>query len=149
MKRFDNFDKNPYLTEFKTYLPIQLDGTCNGFQHLALLSNESHLFDSLNLLKANKNEDPKDFYEHIVNHVIVHLENKKNSVKVKDEIKTYDRLLKLGLNRSNVKSVIMTKPYNAKDKTLANYIKDTLIYSHKDTIISKNYANESVKSYIN
>lgn len=66
MRRFNNFLNNEYIHEFKTYLPIQLDGTCNGFQHLALLSNETKLFESLNLARANKSDDPKDFYEHIL-----------------------------------------------------------------------------------
>lgn len=39
-KRFNDFFINENTTEFHTYLPIQLDATCNGFQHMALLSNE-------------------------------------------------------------------------------------------------------------
>ena len=49
--RFINFIDNENVLEFKTYLPIQLDATCNGFQHLALLSNEEILFKELNLVK--------------------------------------------------------------------------------------------------
>ena len=69
MRRFNNFLNNENIHVFKTYLPIQLDGTCNGFQHLALLSNETQLFESLNLYEANKSDDPKDFYEHIINNI--------------------------------------------------------------------------------
>jgi DNA-directed RNA polymerase len=42
-KRFVEFMDNENVMEFHTYLPVQLDATCNGFQHLALLSNETTL----------------------------------------------------------------------------------------------------------
>jgi len=143
MKRFDNFLNNEYVSEFNTCLPIQLDGTCNGFQHLTLLSNESKLFEALNLFESSKNEDPKDFYQHIVNQINIHLEKGINSSNSDGEKESYERLLKLGLSRSNIKYVIMTKPYNAKDKTLVKYILDTLILSHtEDKIITDNDGNE-------
>jgi DNA-directed RNA polymerase len=36
---------------FETNLPIQLDATCNGYQHLALLSLDHDLAKELNLTK--------------------------------------------------------------------------------------------------
>ena len=137
MKRFNNFLSNEYTHEFNTYLPVQLDGTCNGFQHLSLLSNESKLFEALNLFESNKNEDPKDFYQHIVNQINIYLENSINTSKSDKEKESYERLLKLGLSRSNIKYVIMTKPYNAKDETLLKYILDTLTLSHTDKKLVK------------
>lgn len=50
---------------FETYLPIQLDATCNGFQHTALLSNEQGLYEQLNL-KSGKEEGSKDLYEFVL-----------------------------------------------------------------------------------
>jgi DNA-directed RNA polymerase len=137
MRRFNNFLNNEYTHEFNTYLPIQLDGTCNSFQHLTLLSNESKLFEALNLFESSKNKDPKDFYQHIVNQINIHLEKGINYSKSDDEKESYNRLLKLGLSRSNIKYVIMTKPYNAKGKTLVKYILNTLVLSHVDKKIVK------------
>ena len=147
MKRFNNFLNNEYISEFNTYLPVQLDGTCNGFQHLTLLSNESKLFEALNLFESNKNEDPKDFYQHIINQINIHLENNINSSKSEKEKESYNRLLKLGLSRSNIKHVIMTKPYNAKDETLLKYILDTLTLNHTDKKLVKDENGMDVTVY--
>lgn len=59
-KKFSEFLNNDSMFEFSTYLPIQLDATCNVFQHLALFSRESSLYEVLNLTNINKT--PNDFY---------------------------------------------------------------------------------------
>ena len=48
-----------------TDLPIQLDATCNGFQHLSLLIEDVALSKKLNLGNSNKSDIPKDFYSYI------------------------------------------------------------------------------------
>ena len=76
MNRFYRFLSQDSIHVFKTYLPIQLDGTCNGFQHLALLSNETDVFGKLNLLESTKNKDPEDFYKHILEQLYIYILNK-------------------------------------------------------------------------
>ncbi len=39
-KRYNDFLLNENTMEFRTYLPKPLHATCNGFQHMALLSDE-------------------------------------------------------------------------------------------------------------
>lgn len=129
MKRFDDFYNTELTKTFNTYLPIQLDATCNGFQHLALLSDEVNLFSTLNLSEAKKDDDPKDFYTFILNKIKAHLQtlllNFDDKGKDRDRI---IRLLQLCLNRSNLKPLVMTKPYNASNYSLANYLADSLVY---------------------
>ena len=152
LRRFDKFllsDKK----EFKTYLPIQLDGTCNGFQHLALMSNELDLFESLNLYDSNKDKDPKDFYRHLLNIVEGYLQLKYNECKDEKLKIQYKRIIDLGLTRKNVKMLIMTKPYNSTDRTLTRYLRSSLIIHNKtehDNITTTWYkTTEDSKNLVN
>ena len=71
-RRYNDFMANENIMEFHSYLPLHLDATCNGFQHMALLSNETTLFKELNLVKKGENEndsDPSDFYNFLLHKV--------------------------------------------------------------------------------
>ena len=66
-KRFMDFMNNNDSVVFHTYLPIQLDATCNGYQHLALLTHETKLFSKLNLDISTHDDDPDDYYSYVAN----------------------------------------------------------------------------------
>jgi hypothetical protein len=138
MNRLHKFLSQDSIQEFKTFLPIQLDGTCNGFQHLALLSNETEVFGKLNLLESTKNNDPEDFYKHILEQLKMYVINKSKDPLHKKDWESYNRLSKVIWSRSNVKTAIMTKPYNAKEKTLVKYVRDTLVHVRDESVIVKN-----------
>lgn len=85
-KRFYEFFTDEKAVTFKTYLPVQLDACCNGFQHLALLSNKDTLFKELNLItRTNKrnnkvisDEIPGDLYNFLLYKLAKLLEKKLN-----------------------------------------------------------------------
>ena len=138
MSRFNKFLSQDSIHEFKTYLPIQLDGTCNGFQHLALLSNETEIFGKLNLLESTKDNDPEDFYKHIIEQLTIFMANRSQDPLYTKDWDSYNRLSKVSWTRANVKTAIMTKPYNAKEKTLVKYVRDTLIHVRDEPVTFKN-----------
>lgn len=66
------FEYNNFLNSLKnnenyflTHLPIQLDASCNGFQHLTLLIRDTKLANELNLSESKFSDKPKDFYNFI------------------------------------------------------------------------------------
>lgn len=144
--RYYKFLSDENLVEFKTYLPIQLDATCNGFQHLAMLSQEKDLFEQLNLTihknnkKSKKTEgdyDPGDFY----NFMVVKLYNKLEGMLFCEsiDIQHKESLIRLNnfvWNRNVIKKAVMTKPYNAAKNTIVKYVKEALLFVKKDEIIS-------------
>jgi DNA-directed RNA polymerase len=81
LKILVKFLNNPNLSYFYSYLLLQLDGSCKGFQHLSLLSEEVSLFKNLNLYESNKDSTPEDFYSFILekvnNHIVNELLSKK------------------------------------------------------------------------
>lgn len=55
--------------EFESDLPVSIDGSCNGFQHIAALTRNSTLAKQTNVFENNQNR-PSDFYQHISTLVI-------------------------------------------------------------------------------
>ena len=133
--RFYQFNIDENSMEFHTYLPIQLDATCNGFQHMALLSNEEILFKELNLVNNYKEKEdyyksnPNDFYNFLLHKIIMYVEDKINIDKFEDEETegSYKRLHEFKWVRDFVKKAIMTISYNASDLSMKTYISQSLI----------------------
>ena len=130
-KRFYKFYTDENSLCFETYLPIQLDATCNGFQHMALLSNEVRLFKELNLVqldKLGKDSIPNDFYSFLLHKVIKLWTEKVNEMDSPLDSKTsgYERLLNFVWNRANFKKAIMTMPYNSASGSQVDYLVEDL-----------------------
>lgn len=124
--RFTEFLEEDNI-DFQTYLPIQLDATCNGFQHLALLSTETKIFKELNISKASKKDDPKDFYSYMKNSLSFIFKENSNNETLSDIVRaSYNRLSAFPWDRKNIKTAIMTLPYNASLRSIIKYVKDTL-----------------------
>lgn len=125
-------------TYFMTNLPIQLDATCNGYQHLALLIGDTDLAKELNLSPSTFNDSPKDFYAYIAlklkeDFKLILNEMKKNPhhPEIKN-LENYKRLNELDIDRNLIKSPIMVKPYNASIYQRTNYIKEKFTIINND-----------------
>lgn len=140
-KRYHEFLEDENQMEFYTYLPIQLDATCNGFQHMALLSNEDTLFKELNLVSSNDNKPranidtkPNDFYDFLLHKLLNFFSSKIDNNELIDNSKgkhrgkgSYERLHNFLWERAHVKKSIMTIPYNSSSKSMKRYIAESLV----------------------
>lgn len=135
-KRYHNFINDSSQTTFNTYLPVQLDATCNGFQHLALLSQESDLYHELNLTNRDKSNVPRDFY----NFLLIKVTNKLKTIACENKTceqaqtkESYRRLEDFILTRTHMKKIIMTIPYGASEQKMRQYLTEQLeVYYPKD-----------------
>jgi len=83
------------------HLPIYIDGTCNGLQHLSSLIREHNLAKYVNLLKSSEVDKPGDIYSHCA-----------DLVKAELHVSDYPNLGSLPIDRAFVKTSIMTIPYS-------------------------------------
>jgi hypothetical protein len=116
--------KNIETIYFDTYLPIQLDATCNGFQHLSLLSLDVSLAKELNLTTSSWKDIPKDFYNFVSTNLIDYFRNILISNNIEEsEMEDYLRLSNLTIARAIVKKAIMTIPYNVSTIQMIKYVR--------------------------
>jgi DNA-directed RNA polymerase len=126
MRRLNTFLYRSIEPKFTTYLPVQLDGTCNGFQHLALLSNDVNIFEHLNLDNKGKDKNPSDFFSFFLEKMNIFITLKYNEETDTVKKERWQRLRNLGLSRKNLKPALMPLPYNVTVFTMINYLMNTL-----------------------
>jgi hypothetical protein len=141
-KRFKEFWDNKDQVVFYTYLPTRLDASCNGYQHLVLLTKENKLLNKLNLDKSTHDDDPNDFYTYIfekigeyIDTLITELSKIQKSKMNEKEIslyQSYKKLKKVRLDRSIIKKTIMTESYSAGIPLLVKDILSNLIPHYLD-----------------
>lgn len=96
---------------FRSHIPILMDGTCNGLQHLAALTGESQLGQSVNLTSGPR----RDIYQEVANTVTQWMGKEESG----PEIKWARIWLELGLTRETMKPCVMPIPYGISQKGIA------------------------------
>jgi DNA-directed RNA polymerase len=91
---------------FPSHLPVSVDGTCNGYQHLSAMGLDPIGGHATNLLAAALADDPQDTYQRVADRVILRLE--------KDG--AHELIGKI--TRSLVKHATMTTPYGVTRGTI-------------------------------
>ena len=108
-----------------TALPVAVDATCSGLQILAGLCRDASTASLVNVLPG---ERPADAYRTVAEHAKPH---------VAESIRPH-------MDRSTVKRVVMTVPYNAKPHSNRGYIRDAL--KEKGIEIDKDDLTKTVKA---
>lgn len=113
-------------------LPLQIDGTCNGYQHLAALSGDEALALAVNCAALPEDEDPKesiprDLYMEVAGRMKARLSSAKGALA---EIVAQT-------TRKLVKRPIMTIPYGAMVVSVADAIEEDLGLTKGDPVQRK------------
>jgi hypothetical protein len=112
------FEWNRYRSNpryFTTHLPVTIDGTCNGLQHIAALRLNSHLATETNLAPS---EEPHDIYRTIADQLKGVLEREKQA----GEEKAIQWLKHVEIDRDVCKSAVMTTPYGVTQTGMAGQL---------------------------
>jgi DNA-directed RNA polymerase len=110
-----NYYSDP--ANFISCLPVYLDATCSGLQHLSAMMNDTNLAQYVNIVNSNKDDIPNDVYSHMVTFV---------NQKIQDIIEinpNYAILNNININRNFIKRGIMTIPYGVSSRGIADQLK--------------------------
>lgn len=100
------------IEDFPSCLPVFIDGSVNGTQHLTAMSKDEKVAPLCNLTPA---ERPGDLYMFIADKVWANLENMKRKLD-KHVIESFDRIWKEGMD---LEEIFMKAPVNSEQRELA------------------------------
>lgn len=104
---------------FISRLPIYLDATCSGLQHLSAMISDTNLAKYVNISKSSKEDIPADVYSYMIKFV----EAKINRKIAEDPY--FAVLGNIHITRKLIKPGIMTISYGATSRGIAEQIKNT------------------------
>lgn len=101
---------------FLSRLPVSLDGTCNGLQHLSAMTRDAKGGAAVNLVVGG--DRPADVYQTVANAVIERLHEK---ALLGDEVAK--GWLQFGIDRKLTKRTVMVVPYGGTTKSCRDYVR--------------------------
>jgi len=99
--------------DFPSHLPISMDGTCNGYQHLSAMGRDPIGGRATNLVPA---DEPEDIYQEVADHVSRRVQRDAANTGGTDADAARQLLGKI--DRSVVKHATMTTPYGVTRGTI-------------------------------
>lgn len=103
---------------FESRLPVAIDGTCNGLQHLSAMSRDAKGARAVNLAPSDR---PNDIYADVAEEA---LDSLRRSVQESNEFaRGAGDMLEFGLDRKVTKRVVMTIPYGLSQHGANDYIR--------------------------
>jgi DNA-directed RNA polymerase len=100
-------------------LPVHVDGSCNGLQHIAALTGDLELARAVNLMPSTKANVPHDIYLEVSNGVLDFFENSTSDDAIHADLCDLINQHPNILNRNAAKKVVMIIPYGASERTYA------------------------------
>ena len=139
-----NYYNNP--SGYLSRLPVFIDATCNGLQHLSAMVNEVSLAKRVNIYKSTDMDIPEDVYSIMVDTINTNIQKSitKNS--------SYSNLDKIFINRSLIKRSIMTIAYGVTREGIKNQLIDDFfvltdhkINSSRQFTLDKEYIKSDIQ----
>lgn len=98
---------------FKSKIPVALDGSCNGLQHLSAMLKDAVGGKEVNLTANTKKEDIYSAVKDIANQTLKNLDTR-----------IANRILEFGIERSTCKRPVMIMPYAGTQSSCREYVMD-------------------------
>lgn len=122
---------------FLSYLPVGMDGSCNGLQNFSAMLRDDVGGEATNLVPADL---PQDIYQRVADVTMQLLRQVE-----KDEAGYRDMWLKHGINRSLVKRSVMTLPYGSTRFACAGFIVDDYMKVGKAPEFARDQYNKAAQ----
>lgn len=125
---FEWADYRRYGSTFKSHLPIAMDGSCNGLQHLSAI-----LFDEVGGKSVNltNNEIKGDIYSDVADVTIQLLRESDDPLA--------EKLLEFGITRKMVKRPVMIVPYAGTIRACMKYIDEEMKSKGAEVLFKDDY----------